>query len=94
MKQLLLILSLVLFVAACASTSSNSDITTVNRLPTDEEVVAWNQTHDFDDQIVCSIETRLGSTMRRRVCYTRAQIAETAEQNAILQDQARDDRDF
>jgi len=92
MKQFFLILSLILFVTACAAPSGGSR--TVNRLPTDEEVELWNQTASFDDQIVCSFEVPLGSAMRRRTCYNRAQIAERAEGMAARQNQARDDLDF
>jgi len=89
MKQLFLILSLSLFVTACAAPSGSN-----NRLPTDEEVELFNQTAAYDDQIVCSYEVVLGSVMRRRLCYSRIQIAERDERMAIFQDQARDDLDF
>lgn len=75
MSRIIVLLGLASLITACAESAGR----TTNRLPTDEEVAAYNATAEFDDQIVCSFERELGSSFRRRVCYTRAQIREREE---------------
>jgi hypothetical protein len=64
MKHILLALTAVA-IAGCASDSS----TPKPRLPTDAEVEQYNAQAPREQQIVCRMETRLGSRFARRACY-------------------------
>ncbi len=68
--------------AGCASNSSNPR----PRLPTDAEVEQYNAQVPREQQIVCRMETRLGSRFRRRACYRVAYLESLNDQGQDVVD--------
>lgn len=56
-----------LFVTSCAVTELTPQLPT----PTPAEVEQYNAVMPYEEQIVCLMETELGSRFKRRNCYTR-----------------------
>lgn len=77
-----LIFATAMMLGACASGSS----TPRPRLPTDAEVEQYNAQVPREQQIVCRMETKLGSRFPRRACYRVGYLEELNDQGQDVVD--------
>ena len=71
---------------ACLLTSCASNDTPRPRMPTDAELEFYNAQVPHEQQIVCRMETRLGSRFKRRACYRVGDIEAAAAQGQRVVD--------
>lgn len=76
-----------LLLAACAS----DNLTPRLPVPTAAEVEQYNALVPYEEQIVCLMESELGSRFKRRNCYTRAFLDARDNQGQEVVDAMRQD---
>lgn len=86
MKKLVCGVTTMLLLAACGS-----NLTPRLPVPTPAEVEQYNAVVPYEEQIVCLMETELGSRFRRRVCYTRGYLESRDSQGQAVVDAMKQD---
>ncbi len=76
-----------LFVTGCAVTELTPQLPT----PTPAEVEQYNAVMPYEEQIVCLMETELGSRFKRRKCYTRGYLDSRDNQGQAVVDAMQQD---
>jgi len=76
-----------LFVTGCAVTELTPQLPT----PTPAEVEQYNAVVPYEEQIVCLMETELGSRFKRRKCYTRGYLDSRDNQGQAVVDAMQQD---
>ena len=76
-----------LLLAGCASES----LTPIPRLPTAAEIEQYNALAPHEEQIVCMLQSELGSRFKRRVCYRRGYLESMEKQGQAVVDLMRQD---